>query len=321
MTAHKLLYQAKPNKNGTYSFIPRKQLENPLLKVIVIDELSMVNAEMWNLLLSHGVYVIAAGDPGQLPVISGTRLHLLEEPHVFLDEIVRQAAENEIIQFSMHLRDSRPIATYNCQNRNVMILNKWQFTDNIYQWADMIICATNDKRKEINAHYRELLGFGKEPQIGDKIIGLHNEWDFTAEGHDEIPLTNGTIGTIIKMEKYNIHTFSYIYDKPIPVLKVDMKAEDGHIFKDIVLDYIELTTGVPELTNEQKFLMSKNKKSPQPPFSFNYAYCLSAHKSQGSEWPRVVFVEEKWPTQYDLRKKLLYTAATRCSQNLVVIKK
>lgn len=321
MTAHKLLYMARPNKNGTYTFKPREQLDNPLLKVIIVDELSMINGEMWNLLLSHRVHVIAMGDPGQIPVISGTKLDLLDHPHAFLSEIVRQAAENEIIQFSMHLRNSRPIATYNCKNQNVKILNKWQFTDDVYKWADMIICSTNDKRKEINQHYRELLGYGEEPQIGDKIVSLRNQWDFTSEGNDEVPLTNGTIGTIIKMQKQNLYTLPSIYQGPIPVLKIDMQAEDGHIFKDIILDYTELTTGEPLLTGEQQYQMRKKKKSPDPPFCFNYAYCLSAHRSQGSEWRRVVFVEEPWPYQYELRKKLLYTAATRGSERLVVIKK
>jgi len=38
-------------------------LDDPY-KIIVVDEVSMLPQEMWNQLLSHRVYVLAAGDPG-----------------------------------------------------------------------------------------------------------------------------------------------------------------------------------------------------------------------------------------------------------------
>lgn len=64
ITAHKLLYYARQNKYGKYTFSPRKSFENPLLKVIIVDEVSMLPKTMWDLLLSHrGIYVIALGDP------------------------------------------------------------------------------------------------------------------------------------------------------------------------------------------------------------------------------------------------------------------
>lgn len=44
----------------------------------------MLPKDMWELLLSHNIYVIACGDPGQLPPI-GESNGILEHPHVFLD--------------------------------------------------------------------------------------------------------------------------------------------------------------------------------------------------------------------------------------------
>lgn len=63
MTVHKLLYKAKQLPNGKYYFEPRETLEDDY-KVIVVDEVSMITQEMWDLLLSHHVYVLATGDPG-----------------------------------------------------------------------------------------------------------------------------------------------------------------------------------------------------------------------------------------------------------------
>lgn len=63
MTAHKLLYYSKQKASGKFEFKPRPFLENPSLKVIVVDEISMLPKEMWDLLLTHRIYVIALGDP------------------------------------------------------------------------------------------------------------------------------------------------------------------------------------------------------------------------------------------------------------------
>ena len=54
MTAHKLLYYAKRNPNGTYKFSPRTTLEHNY-KLIVVDEISMLPNELWELLLSHSI--------------------------------------------------------------------------------------------------------------------------------------------------------------------------------------------------------------------------------------------------------------------------
>lgn len=63
MTAHKLLYYSKQKANGKFAFTPRKRLENEDLRVVVVDEISMLPREMWELLLSHHIYVLALGDP------------------------------------------------------------------------------------------------------------------------------------------------------------------------------------------------------------------------------------------------------------------
>ena len=89
-TAHKLLYYANKDSNGVFHFKPRERLEKDY-KLIVVDEVSMLPDELWYQLLSHGVYVLAMGDPGQLPPVKASAAPILEKPHVFLDEIMRQA--------------------------------------------------------------------------------------------------------------------------------------------------------------------------------------------------------------------------------------
>ena len=38
--------------------------------------------------------------------------HVLDKPHIFLDEIMRQAQDSEIIRLSMWIRDGKPIYSY-----------------------------------------------------------------------------------------------------------------------------------------------------------------------------------------------------------------
>ena len=53
------------------------------------------------------------GDPGQLPPINKDEdNHLLDNPHIFLDEIMRQEAENEIINLTMDIRNGKPLNHY-----------------------------------------------------------------------------------------------------------------------------------------------------------------------------------------------------------------
>jgi exodeoxyribonuclease-5 len=63
-TLHKLLYNVKPLPDGSYSFKAKDKWEFAGYKVFVIDEISMVPMDMWNLLLRCGVYILATGDPG-----------------------------------------------------------------------------------------------------------------------------------------------------------------------------------------------------------------------------------------------------------------
>ena len=54
--------------------------------------------------------------------------------------------------------------------------------------------------------------------------------------------------------------------------------------------------------------------------SFDFGYCLTVHKSQGSEWGNVMLFEETsgyWDDDY--RRKWLYTAVTRSNDRLLIV--
>ena len=316
ITAHKLLYKAKPMPNGTYKFVPKPVSD---YDIIVVDEVSMLPKEMWLQLLSHRIHVIATGDPFQLPPIDkDSDNHVLDHPHVFLDEIMRQAYDSEIIRFSMWIREGKPIEEFPASGQQVMLIRPNQIVTGMYEWADQILCATNAQRNNINNFMREIKGFGPEPEVGDKIISLRNQWEFLSNDfEDPAPLTNGTIGTIETAFKRDLTVPFWICDKKIPVLSTTMIDDNGDKFDYIPIDYTSLTTGEKFLTGKQEYQMRKSDKCGDPPFEFSYAYGITCHKAQGSEWGKVLVYEEKFPYDKTEHARWAYTAATRASEKLV----
>ena len=53
------------------------------LQLIIVDEVSMLPKDMWDLLLSHKIHVIALGDPGQLPPVMAEQ-HGILDPSTYL---------------------------------------------------------------------------------------------------------------------------------------------------------------------------------------------------------------------------------------------
>ena len=99
-----------------------------------------------------------------------------------------------------------------------------------------------------------------------------------------------------------------------------MIDENQDRFDYIPIDYTSLVEGRKILTPKQEFQMRKSQKLPDPPFEFAYAYAITCHKAQGSEWKKVLTIEEKFPFDKEEHARWLYTAATRASEKLVVVK-
>ena len=316
-TAHKLLYESRPQPNGKFYFKPRRMLERDY-KLIVVDEISMLPMELWLLLLSHGIPVIACGDPFQLPPISkDTDNHVLDKPHIFLDEIMRQAQESEIIRLTMDIREYKSIPYY--RGKEVMVLKPEEVVSGVYTWADQIITATNAKRHEINDYMRAVAGRGIEPEIGDKIISCRNCWDII-DATGENALVNGTIGYITEIEHKNISYPIYSFPDPVPVLKTSFDTQEDGNFYDVRIDYKGLKEGTKFLTPQQEYQIYRRAElKGTEPIEFNYGYAITAWRAQGSEWDNVLIFEENFPFDKETHQRFLYTACTRASQKLVLV--
>lgn len=283
----------------------------------------MLPKKMWDLLLSHHKYIIACGDPFQLPPVNpNENNHVLDKPHIFLDEIMRQAQDSEIIRLSMWIREGKPIGTFPCANEQVMIFRNYELDPSMYDWADQVLCATNKTRIQINNDVRLRQGRGIEPEIGDKIIGLTNHWDFLST-NEQWALTNGTIGTITNYQIMSYFYPSQIYNKEVKFMFTGMEIENGR-FESIPIDYDAIITGEQAFDKKQLFTINnyaRNNGELEAPYNFTYAYAITVHKSQGSEWDKVLLKEENFPFEQNEHHRWLYTGITRATKKLVIIRK
>ena len=317
-TAHKLLYYSKQLPNGKFFYKPKNNLD-PFLRLIVVDEISMLPKDLWELLLSHRIHIIACGDPFQLPPINkDADNHVLDKPHIFLDEIMRQAQESEIIRLTMDIREGKPIKYQ--QGQEVHVVPHSQMVDGMYTWADQIIVGTNNKRHEINNYMRAAANRGPEPEEGDKVICLRNCWD-RMDDNQEIALVNGTIGYLKEPFRDEITIPLFGLPDSIDILESSLITDDGTSFTaPINMDYNAITTGNKTLTSQQEYLIYKSVFKGSSPIEFNYGYAITCHRAQGSQWDKVMVVEERFPFDKEAHARWLYTACTRAAEKLVLVR-
>jgi len=315
-TLHKLLFESFPKPDGTFV---RRPVPTIRYKVVVVDEISMAPKSLISRLMNYNIYVLGLGDPFQLPPVDKEEdNHLLDNPHIFLDEIMRQAAESEIIQLTMKIRNGEPIPYM--KGKEVQILKKEELNTGMLMWADQILAATNATRININKEMRLLLGRGENPEEGDKVICLKNYWEKYADDGETV-LINGTIGTIHNAYPsfYKIPKFLDGQGQVVDVLNATFVDECGQAFGEFNMDKKLILLGEKTLPWKTEYRCFPKYKHLVP-YEFTYAYAITCHKAQGSEWDKVLVIEEKFPFNKEEHARWLYTACTRASEKLVLIR-
>ncbi len=165
VTIHKLLefapvkYEiAKEDGTTGYTmrFEPSRHRGNPLpasLKTIIVDESSMVDTELINLLIEalpnpHAVQWIFVGDLNQLPPVYGHAIlgrKLLELPVIELTQVYRQALLSPIISLATDLKVGKAVAvtdklTMDNGEHGKVTIHPWSKS---LQWEDALNKAAN----------------------------------------------------------------------------------------------------------------------------------------------------------------------------------
>lgn len=325
-TLHRLIYQSIPEEqeieiNGKKVKIEKlmfKRRENidKSIKLIVLDEASMVSdSVLWDL-MEFGVKLLLCGDNAQLPPVEGFNTYL-KSPDYTLRSIVRQQLDNPIIKISELAREDKYIP-YGRYGDCVSVINKRLFTGerrkNYLLKADQIICGLNKTRYALNDELRTLRGLGELPESGDKLICTLNNWEQYIDGEYRFNLVNGIIGTAYDPFYDSSSGIGFMQFKPdfLDELCPEALPFDTGIFTDGRYrykhgDYFEKFNEDGEAVGA--FTLNR----------FEYGYCISCHKAQGSEFDNAVIFDESYAFKED-KSRWLYTAITRAKKKLILVR-
>ncbi len=338
-TVHSLIYmrdgdEFDVDENGEIiaqrelRFIKREKIDEKI-RLIIIDEASMVNETVLNDLLSFGVKCLFSGDSAQLPPVSGS-CPLLGNADYSLTEIVRQAADNPIIQVATLAREGKRIPYGNYGDRVCVVgRNALSIAERkrLFLKADQIICGRNKTRNALNAEIRGYKGIAEAewlPVDGEKLICTLNDWEKPLDSEEKFHLVNGIIGIgrEITPSFDDLATMEFTADfmEESIVVPFDTgvfeKGEYAHFYGERA---ITLTDGTVVHESNFEVLRKLRAVKDEPICRFEFAYAVTCHKAQGSEFDFVIVFDESWAFGQE-KNRWLYTAITRAKEKLLIIR-
>lgn len=284
-------------------FIPKKAL--PEIDLIIVDEAGMVPIQMRRVIDSMGIPVIAAGDLNQLPPVADKAGYLTEEWKVHkLTEIMRQAKDNTIIQFSQLLLNGNSLP--HGKFKNVTVIYEDELNDATIMNSDIIICGKNDTRDRFNNHIRhDIYGYtNSTPNLGEKVVCRKNNWNIEAGG---INLTNGLVGNCMSMiDPSSFNTVDNTFKMTFKPNIIDS------MFINIDVDYLYM---VADKKTRDSLMATRQSNGNK----FEFGYAITTHMSQGSEFDKGIYFEEY--LNKNINRNLHYVGITRFKQHCIYVKK
>lgn len=300
-TLHRILYHWDERRKQWDKLAQHSSCQRADL--IVVDEVSMVNDTIALDILSYHKPLLVLGDiEGQLPPIEGTGAFTSRRPDYRLHEIHRTALDSPINKLAWAVRQGynpRP-GDQVCSDPSALVQ---RFLPDA--WASLVnrdwqvICGKHKTRLAVTRRCREAFGFeGRTPQPGEPLICCRNDYN---RG-----FVNGDIAVVWRIIEDNMMEDWFIAD----LILDGGTIEDVKIWRRLFEEHF---------TGEAKPEFLSNHKRWQAA-EFDWAYAITVHKAQGSEFANVIFIDDqfaKWDK--DLRRRLLYTAITRASEKLLVL--
>lgn len=287
-----------------------KDKDDPLFgDVLIIDEFSMVDINLFYHLLDatqNFKQIILIGDDEQLPPVSpGSVLNELMsmnlENTIKLEKIYRQGEDSGIIPLASDIRVGKlnvenlnksdvkfiNVDKYNLKNVLLSLLEEKIYSGDELQDIQILApmydgqCGITYLNEVLREYFNPASINKKEMQIG-KTIYREGDKVLQLKNQPSDDVYNGDIGFIVEIKN---------------------KEEDEEIKKStITVDF----DGNFVTYDYSTFV------------NLTHAYCISVHKSQGSEYKNV-FLLSFWEHRIMLKRKLLYTGITRTKNNLYIL--
>jgi exodeoxyribonuclease V alpha subunit len=337
-TVHRLLEYSHPGdpdpKTGKPIGIsvPRRTRQNPLeYDVVFVDEYAMVNDEMHRALidaLPNGGCIRMFGDDNQLaPIEENKQLQNAPSPFlqilakfksIYLDQVFRQGADSGILLNANQILRGR----YTTKN------DQWtqHVTDKpVDALRDYILDQLTDHDVDYSSVENQIIVPQNSSWVGCTALNTMIQGLFHNESEPSLKLDRHAwmIGEG-KEKGGKIRVF--VDDKVI----VTQNLYDLGVFNGETGKIIEINDDTGEVTidfgdREQTFppiLMVQNRHGTyseiDPRKNISLAYAITTHKSQGSEFKRVVYILNK-SNLYMINRRNFYTAVTRAREHVHLI--
>ena len=302
MTIHSLLkWDLETNTFGVTE-------EEPLsADLLIIDEFSMVDVWLFSNLLKASKrikQICLIGDEDQLPSVGpGCVLRDIIRAEVVplyrLEQIHRQKEGSDVIRLAHDIHSGK--ADFEALTNDVAFFE----------------CPRNDIRANVISIVSSALNKGYDMNDIQVISPIYN-------GNAGIDVLNNALqeyfnpyDPLVKQMKVGYTTFR-INDK---ILQLKNQPDDDVYNGDIgtLVDIYDAS----ETENHQAVIVVQFDEifveySGETLSNITLAYCISVHKSQGSEYP-IVVMPISWQYAVMLQRKLLYTGVTRARQSLVLL--
>lgn len=305
-TIHRLIGLTGEEDENSIITSDKETIEGDLL---IIDEMSMVDTWLFFQLLEavpDDMQIILVGDKDQLPSVGPGQVlsDLLRSQTIAwreLDEIFRQNANSTITLLAHDIKNGEMPAdlTQNKADRSFFRVDYFHLADFIAAVAKRALEKDYDV-KDIQVLAPMYKGQAGIDQINQKLQESLN------------PNSDGN--------KRQLSHFNRLFRLGDKVLQLQNHAEmnvfNGDMGEIVAIFYAKETTSQSDEIVVD-FDGNEVTYSRQDFNQLTLAYCVSIHKSQGSEFPIVIL---PLISQYQrmLQRNLLYTAITRAKQSLIL---
>jgi exodeoxyribonuclease-5 len=245
-------------------------------KVLLLDECSMIDRKTAADIMATGITVVAIGDPGQLPPINGDPF--FTQASFTLREVHRQALESPIIRQAHRVRAGE---SYQPDGNEFRVIDRLTLDD--LRGSEVVLTWRRATRSRMNTLCRRALGITAPlPRYGEPLACLRNT--------PRYGLYNGAV--------------YYTSRDLLPGDEtVGISTDDGDI--EVHADFLP-----PGGEDEALDLPPGGWKT-----AFCFGYAITVHKAQGSEFDRVLLIDEHCGAD---RIAWLYTGITRAARSIVV---
>lgn len=302
VTIHRLLGW---NGAGTFEKDEFDQLSG---KLLIVDEFSMVDTWLANHLfkaIPDSMQIVLVGDEDQLPSVGPGQVltDLMQSnalPVITLTDVYRQKEGSKIIQLAHQIKHRE------CSMESLTNANDFSF----------IACQD----RQVIDVLTSIIGKAQQKGIDASSIQVLAPMYRSQAGIHAINTALQQLINPPQQKRREIVFQDVTYRVGDRVIQLVNQPEDG-IYNGDIGEIVAIFKPEENLDNEEQIVIAFEDREVvfirKDYGNFTHAFCISIHKSQGSEFP-IVILPVVHSHHRMLRKNLLYTAITRSKESLII---